>query len=169
MSVSFRASGMLAVAIGLVLSGALIAACSGDGGGSDSPSKEDFIAQADRICADISAESDALVPDVMEAIDQNDFDTVADLYDELATGLSQGLDEIEALGSPEGDEQTIDQWLALGRETVAIAGEIEDLFRAQDTDAVEAALEEGRKIASESDSIADDYGMVDCGSAGNDI
>jgi hypothetical protein len=158
---------LAALAVGLVLFGTAFAACGGDGG-SDAPSKDDFIAQADQICADYTASADAKDAEFQATIDSGDFDGAADLFIETTDEITTSLDEIEAIGIPEGDEETIDEWISLGREQVVIAGEIAESIRAEDAPAIQAGLKEGEALQKEADAIADDYGMIDCGSAGND-
>ncbi len=155
------------VAVGLVLSGALVLACGGDGG-SDAPSKESFIAEADQICAEFNSASDARVAEVEALINDGDFEGAADLFLENADRISTALDEIEELGIPEGDEQTIEEWIALGREQAATAEGVAEAIRVEDGAAINAGIEEGETNLAEADAIADQYGMIDCGSAGND-
>ena len=147
-----------------LLLSAVFAGC----GGSEAPSKEDFIVQADQICADYTATADASDAEFQAAIDSDDFEGAAQLFEETTAEITSSLDEIEEIGVPEGDEETIDEWVALGREQVVIAGDIADAIRAEDGPAIEASVAEGEALQSEADAIADEYGMVDCGSAGNE-
>jgi len=156
---------LAALAVGLVLCGTLFAACGG--GGSDTISKDDFIAQADQICADYSASADASDADFQAALDSGDFEGAATLFEEITAGITTSLDDIVALGAPEGDEQTVDDWVALGRQQVVTAGDVADSIRIQDTPGITAGVSEGEAVQKEADAIADDYGMIDCGSAGN--
>jgi hypothetical protein len=167
LSLNFGGSRIALVAAGLVVSGVLFIACGGDGG-SDSPSKDDFIAQADQICAEFNNDSDARVAEVESLINNGDFDGAADLFLENADLISGALDEIEALGVPEGDEQTVEDWIALGREQAATAEEVAEAIRVEDGAAITAGIEKGDANLAEADAIADEYGMIDCGSAGND-
>jgi hypothetical protein len=166
MGLSSGGTRFASVALGLVLCGTLFAACGGDS--SDAPSKEDFITQADQICADYTASADAKDAEFQAAIDNGDFEGAAVLFEETTAEITTSLDEIEEIGIPEGDEATIEEWIALGREQVVIAGEIADAIRTEDAPGIQAGLREGEALQAEADAIADDYGMVDCGSAGND-
>lgn len=166
---SLKSAGTRVVLIAAVLfaSAALFAACGGNGG-SDAPSQEDFIAQADAICAEFNSDSDARVAEVETLINQGDFEGAADLFLENANRISTALDEIEELGIPEGDEQTIEEWVSLGRDQAATAEEVAEAIRVEDGAAISAGIEEGEANLAEADAIADEYGMIDCGSAGND-
>jgi hypothetical protein len=167
MGFSSGSTRLASVAVGLVLCGTLFAACGGDSG-SDAPSKEDFIAQADQICADYTAGAEAKDAEFQATIDSGDFEGAAVLFEETTAEITTSLDEIEEIGIPEGDEATIEEWIKLGREQVVVAGEIADAIRIEDAPGIRAGLREGEALQAEADTIADEYGMVDCGSAGND-
>ena len=164
MGLSSGGTRLASIAVGFVICGTLFAAC----GGSDAPSRDDFIAQADQICADYTASADAKDAEFQATIDSGDFEGAAVLFEEATAEISTSLDEIEEIGAPEGDEETIDEWIALGREQVVIAGDIADAVRAEDAPAIQASLAEGQALRDEADAIADEYGMVDCGSAGDE-
>jgi hypothetical protein len=149
--------------IGLLLSAIVLASC----GGSDGASKEDFITEADGICAEFRAIADERTPIFEAAIDRGDFAAAADEFDGITDETERVIAEIDQLEVPEGDEQTIDEWLELGREQVVVAGEVSDAIRARDAQAINAGVEEGEELSTQADEIADDYGMVDCGSAGD--
>lgn len=156
-----------AICVGALLTAVAFAGC---GGGDDSgaPSKDDFIAQADQICADYKVAADAKEAEFLSLVDGGDLEGAADLFIETTDGITTALDDIVALGAPEGDEETINDWVALGREQVVVAGDIAESVRADDGPAIEAALAEGEALQDEADIVADEYGMIDCGSAGND-
>jgi hypothetical protein len=163
MSLASRFSRPASLSLAVLLSAGFIAAC----GGSDAPSKEDFIAEADQICADYNLDAKDKQAEFQSAIDSGDLEGAAQIFEENAAAINDGIDEIEAIGLPEGDEETIESWFDLGRQQADIAGEMADAIAADDGQALDAALAEGDQIQQEADAIADDYGMVDCGSAGN--
>lgn len=164
---TFRHTRIAAIGVGALLLTAVFAGCGGSDDGSGALSKEDFIAQADQICADYTASADASDAEFQAAIESGDFEGAAKLFEETTAGITTSLDDIEALGAPEGDEQTIDEWIALGREQAVIAGDVAESIRIQDAPGITAGVNEGEAVQQEADAVADDYGMVDCGSAGN--
>ena len=58
--------------------------------------------------------------------------------------------------------------MALSREQVELSAELAEAIRADDGAAVEEISAEGDAIEAESDALADEYGFVDCGSAGDE-
>jgi hypothetical protein len=163
MSLASRVSRTVSVSVAVLLAAGFVAAC----GGSDAPSKEDFIAEAAQICADYNADAKQAQAEFQTAIEAGDLEGAAQLFEENAAAINEGIDEIEAIGLPEGDEETIEGWFELGRQQADVAAEMADASAADDGQALDAALEEGNQIQEEADAIADEYGMVDCGSAGN--
>jgi hypothetical protein len=101
---------MLALAVaGLVAVG--VAACGDDGGDDTSSetgttaaaiSEEDFVAQANEICAEGNAELD-------EGPEDGDFEGF--ITDALIPNIQAQVDAIEALGAPEGQEEQVAQFL----------------------------------------------------------
>jgi hypothetical protein len=149
--------------IAILLTAALVSAC----GGSDGPSREEFIVDADAICAEFRTTADERTPIFEAAVDRGDFDAAADEFDGITAETEKVIAEIDDLEVPEGDEETIDEWLQLGRDQVVVANEVSDAIRARETEAINAGVAEGEDLSARADEIADDYGMVDCGSAGD--
>jgi hypothetical protein len=163
MSLASRFTRPAALSLAVLLSAGFIAAC----GGSDAPSKEDFIAEADQICADFNEQATAKAQEFQDALNQNDLATAASVFEDNAAAINTGLDEIEDIGIPDGDQETLDEWISLGRQQADLASEVADAVANGDGNTVQAKIEEGDRIQTEADRIADDYGMVDCGSAGS--
>lgn len=165
---NLRTTRIASIGVGAVLLAAAFTGCGGSDDDSGALSKEDFIAQADQICADSIAESKTNEEAFLAAINENDLETAADIVADNGDLISEGIDEFEALEPPEEDQETIDEFVALSREQVELSDELADAIRADDGAAVEEISAEGDAIEAESDALADEYGMVDCGSAGDD-
>jgi hypothetical protein len=162
-----RSGGTRIAAIGVaaVLAAAAVAGCGGDDSGE--LSKDEFIAQADQICADFNESADADQQEFESLLDQGDFEAAADSFDQTAADSEEALAELEALQPPAEDQETIDEWLAILGEQPALAQEFSDALRAEDVQAINALGPEVQRLDADSDAIADEYGLVDCGSAGN--
>jgi len=151
--------------VGALLAAAVFAGC----GGSDSGelSKDEFIVQADQICAELNATAKADQEEFQTLLDQGDFEAAADNFDQTAATSEEALAQIEELAPPAEDQATIDEWLAILNEQPALTEEFSAALRAQEIGTINALAPEVERLTAESDAIADDYGMVDCGSAGN--
>ncbi|MGK2932797.1 MAG: hypothetical protein ACSLFD_08515, partial [Solirubrobacterales bacterium] len=94
-----------------------------------------------------------------------DFEAASAALTEATDSLEGAIDEIEELGAPEGDEETIDEFIALSRDQVDLNRDAADAAADGDEEALTAASEGIDAAESESDTIADGYGLTDCGSA----
>jgi hypothetical protein len=152
--------------VGALLAAAVFAGC---GGGDDSGelSKDEFIAQADQICADLNETAKADQEEFQALLDQGDLMAAADNFDQTAATSADALAELEALVPPAEDQATIDEWLEILNEQPRLTDEFSAALRAGDVDRIDAIGPEVQSLDAESDAIADEYGMVDCGSAGN--
>jgi len=151
--------------VGALLAAAVFAGC----GGSDSGelSKDEFIVQADQICAELNATAKADQEEFQTLLDQGDFEAAADNFDQTAAANEEALTQFEGLEAPAEDQATIDEWTQIGRDQLVLAEEFSAALRAQDIDTINAIGPEVEGLDADSDAIADEYGMVDCGSAGN--
>ena len=158
-------SRLAVIGIGALLAAAAVAGCGGDDSGE--LSKDEFIAQADQICADFNASADADQQEFESLLDQGDFEAAADSFDQTAADSEVALADLEALEPPAEDQATIDEWLAILGEQPGLAEEFSTALRTRDIQAIRALGPEVQRLDADSDAIADEYGMVDCGSAGN--
>lgn len=142
----------------LVALAALVAGCGGGDETTDETvtlTKAEFIKQGDAICKEANEENET---EAEEFAEENDFtlekaseeqleEAVAEV---LVPSLNQQVEELDALGAPEGDEEQVEE-IVVSLEDVA--GEIED-----DPSLVfeEKTLEKPAKLASS-------YGFKVCG------
>lgn len=157
---------LVAIGVGTLLVAAVFTGCGGDDSGE--LSKDEFIAQADQICAEFNEAADADQNEFESLLDQGDFEAAADRFDETAAASEDAHAELGELVPPAEDQATIDEWLAILGEQPALTKEFSVALRAQDFQAIEAMGPEIDSLDADSNEIADDYGMVDCGSEGND-
>lgn len=155
--------------VGAVLFAAGITGC---GGGDDEESgpltKDEYIAQADQICADSKTETDALEAEFNSAFDAGDLEGAADVLEEANAIVEDAVADLESLEPPEEDQATIDEFLSLSDQQVEIGGQLADAIReGGDQATVQDIGAQADDLEQQSDAIADDYGLTDCGSAGN--
>lgn len=125
-------------------SAALLAVGIGGCGGGDSTTdtattaaltKAEFVKQANAICAEGNKETDAIFASFDKGEPKAEAETV--IENQFVPSVQQQIDEIRALGAPEGDEATVEEMLDLAQadlETIesepgiVISGEEEDQF-----------------------------------------
>jgi len=164
---SLKSHRLALIGAGLVLFTAGFAGCGGDDD-SGPLTKDEFIAQADQICADTNASTDANEAEFNSAIQSGDLDAAADLVAESNTEIEDAIGQIEDLDAPEEDQATIDQFLSISNDQIELASKLEGAIRDGDNPELKALGAQADQLQKESDTVADEYGFVDCGSAGND-
>jgi len=127
-------------------------ALTGCGGGDEEAapepiSKADFTTQANKICADGSAELAAAADELGEDPTQEQIEGFAS--DTVVPNIQGQHDDIEALGAPEGDEDEVDAILAALQEGV------------DTTEADPSTITSGDPFA-EANELAGAYGLEDC-------
>ena len=165
MSVKSTTGRIVLLGVTALTGAVLFAGCGGSD--SDSNSKEDFIASADQICAEFRDQSKPMEQEFQDAISSGDLDSAATVFEDQADGMSQAVDDMEALDVPDGDEETISQFIDLSRQQVDVTREAAEAIRNGDKQALNAAITKGDGLDAQSDQIADEYGLTDCGSAGD--
>ena len=166
---SVKSSRLAVIGVGFVLFAAGIAGCGGDDDGDSGPlTKDEFIAQADQICADATASTDAQEEEFNSAIEGEDLEAAADLLTEGNTTVEDAIAEIEALEPPEEDQATVDEFIELSHQQADLGTELADAVRAGDGATIDELSAQANDLEEQSDTLADDYGMVDCGSASDD-
>ena len=142
----------LAALLILVLVPLALAACGGD----DGPSKDDYIADADKICERSDKETEAVFEQAFEDPQNPKPDEAQAALEEALPIVKEDLTELKGLDKPEGDEEEIDAiWEAIdtGIKTLEEAS--------ADPNASLVALTSEPFAAGEK--LAGDYGMKECG------
>ena len=131
-----------------------LAACGGGDESSTTPealTKDEFIAQADEICATATDEFDAALEELSAGGQPSD-EEVATFFSETLVPL--GKDEaaqIDALAAPEGDEEEVD----------AIVTALNDAIAEVESDP-EAAIAAEDDPFEQYGTLAEDYGLTEC-------
>jgi hypothetical protein len=161
------------LSLALVALALLVAGCGG-GGDSGPQTKEGFINDADNVCenlagkfADAGSQSPGTASDIAKAND-----TLADLYDKLANGLTGVRLPVASaarrgaagyVGSVRAADPLVAQLRATGAAFVAAAKTNDAQKFAVAGDNVRAALDAFRAARAKSDTLAVSYGLNFCG------
>jgi pSer/pThr/pTyr-binding forkhead associated (FHA) protein len=120
------------------------------------PSKEDFIADADAICAAKSDEADAIeVP--------TDLTGYGPYFEQITQIQREEINEINALEAPEDDAETLEGFMDTQEELAGIFVRMADSANASDQDAFDIALADATSVQSRASDLAQDYGFQNCG------
>ena len=141
-----------AALITALIAGGLVA-CGGDDEG---PSKAEYIEEVDKICARSDAETDRLA---QEAFEDPEKPTPGEAQAFLEKGLpvvQDALEDVDEVEKPKDDEEKLEEWIAA---TQAGITTLEEASQSPDTSLTALV---GEPFA-ESEKIAEEYGMEDCG------
>lgn len=161
--------------LGVLLAFALVgAACGGDA----TLSKDEYIAQADAICADANTRFDAIRVEFANLPEPSNVEgfaepLVADFVDQFTTVLEEQVSDVRALPAPEGDEDVLaamyDDLEAVARAirqlaAAAAAGDVEAIEQlTSQEDQGHAGLRVVATAFSDLDIRAREYGLTVCG------
>ncbi|HTU14248.1 MAG TPA: hypothetical protein VMF31_03550 [Solirubrobacterales bacterium] len=162
MSVKFRRFAGLAAGAVLVIAG--ITGCGGDGGEDESSAltQEEFVAQANALCAEFRTAAEDSTAEYDEAQQAGDIEAAADAYAKAGDQMSVMISGIDGLGAPEGDEGTIDEIVSLGGQMVDNTAAGAEALRTEDLEAVGETNTEADKLRSQFDAAAGEYGLTGC-------
>jgi hypothetical protein len=136
------------------------AGCGGDddddGGGASNVTKEEFIANADEICAGYTERGEALGDDL--AADASTEEVSAVILEDALPLFREQIAELRELDLPEADADELEQ---LWDDLEAGADE----FEQQLEDDPEVALSDDFDPFAEANAFATEYGMEECGSS----
>jgi hypothetical protein len=142
---------------GLAVAGAaiLIAGC---GGGSDSLSAEELRTQADAICADADARTDAIADPTSE-------EELVPAYTELLSIQRDSISRLKELSPPSELESTWNEAISLQEEQVAtLQGLVDRIGAGEDVQTVlEEVTPEAEAREEQLDRLADELGLTVCG------
>jgi hypothetical protein len=162
-------------ALGLLLAFALVgAACGGD----VAVSKDEYIAQADAICADANAQFDAIRVEFANLPEPSNVEgfaepLVADFVDQFTAVLEEQVSDVRALPVPEGDEDLLAtiyddlEGVARAIRELAAAAAAGDLGAIEQLTSQEDQGHAGLRVVatafSDLDIRANEYGFTVCG------
>jgi tetratricopeptide (TPR) repeat protein len=172
---------------GLATFALLLGACSDDGDDeaddttTTTEAAADFVTEVDALCEandeatdELNDDLNAALEDVDAALQEGDEDAAADAADEAIAVFEQGvdaneqfIDDVEALGVPDEQRETVDGVIELLEEQNAVIADGVAALEERDYDAF---IEVGQEISDEEDEIdersqalADELGTEHCG------
>lgn len=123
---------------------------------SEGPSKEEFIEQADAICAEADAKTEGLdVPRTPQGLAE-----FVDRAQEISEDL---LADIRALEIPEEGRETIEQMLQKIEETIAFLPDVQEAAESGDLRDIGRIGRRVQESAAEANRLAQEYGLEQCG------
>ena len=159
----------LALALGL----ALLAGCGGDdndggGGGGDAMTREDFVAEANKICREGEEKINAKAQEVQEKIQdagsnaEDQQKAVADVLEETAKEYDPYLDRLGDLKPPEDLQADWDKFLAGVNDAFELIPDLADATRDGDRDKLSELTTRFSQIAGDTRPFAQKYELDDC-------
>lgn len=160
----FRTFAPVLVGMALALGG-----CGEDAGSSagDEPgqsrlTKEEYLLQADAICAE-TVEQTRRIGDRVAGVRARNFSKqVAALLRAQAKEIRAGYRRVKALRPPLGDQPQVDEYLATVQDVIDANDDYITALRTKRRTAMLRALREGRRADGEQEILADLLGLVDC-------
>ena len=145
---------LAAVALALVAAGCGDDDDSGDSGDGSATAltKEEFLQQGNAICANGNAELDAVTANFGPGTSPAEIE--AFVTDTLVPNVQGQIDDLSALTPPEGDEEEVEAILTAAEDALA---EVEEVPSTVTEDG-------GTDPFNEANRLAEDYGLVACGS-----
>jgi hypothetical protein len=122
------------------------------------PSKEEFIEEADAICAANSDEADALEQPSDAPLEQ-----LAPYFEEIRKIQEDEVQELEALEAPDEDADLLDDFLGTQRELATNFATMSESASSGDQDGFDSALVDATTVQSRATELAQDYGFENCG------
>jgi hypothetical protein len=121
-------------------------------GGEDSLSEEDFLAQFDEICLEVSDDIQAIgEPATTEEL--------AEQAGEAVDIASQGVEDLSELSPPEDLQDTVDELLEVLEQRVELFEDLQAAAEDDDNDAIESLAEDNAELESEVDGLGEDLGL----------
>ena len=131
-----------------------IVACGDDE--DEGPAKSDYIAEVDKICARSDAETNRLAEEAFEDPEDPQPDEAQAFLKQGLPVVQDALEDIEQVEKPKDDEERLEEWIA------ATEAGVTSLEEASATPETSLTALVGEPFA-ESEKIAEEYGMKDCG------
>lgn len=135
----------------------LPAACAGgeDGGG-----EEEFLPEANAICANYGPKIAAIPPPL------EDDDEWAAIAADMGDQLEASVNELQQLEPPADLEDDYSTWVALRADILTAMRSVQDAANIHDDPGIEAGLDTVAEKQAEADALAEELGLVDCSPTG---
>lgn len=136
-----------------VMAGGVVACGDEDEG----PSKAEYIEEVDKICAKSDAETNRLASEAFEDPEKPQPDEAQAFLEQGVPVVQEAVEDIKEVEKPKDDEEKLEEWITA---TEAGVTSLEEASQAPETSLTALV---GEPFA-ESEKIADEYGMKECGS-----
>jgi hypothetical protein len=121
-------------------------------------SEDEFVSQGNEICAEANDQVEALqLPAPDEPIT-----ALAKPFREAGQITQEGYDKLVALTPPENRQQEFNEFLALGKDSIADSEKAADAAEAGDTQQVQAVIQKAGPREKKSDALASSIGLDEC-------
>ena len=143
-----------------------LAGCGDDGPPSDA--RADYIARADRICAEANRQG-ASINDRLRAVDKAATDPEAALAEaapilrEAATSQREANEKLKSLPAPSADRDEINKLNALHDDQVELVDRMADAAEAGDVQRLQTTGAEVEPVSERARDAAQDFGFKECG------
>lgn len=142
----------------------MVGGCGGGGGGG--AGKDDFIAQADQVCAagnKALATFDARMAEAQRGADPSEvFPALATVTREAAAASQPFLLRLDALKTPNDDRDELKAWVADRRRQQSLLDELADAFEQQDEGTIATLSQRVDALNEKGNAFARKYGMAEC-------
>jgi len=133
-----------------------LAACGGD----DDESSDEFLSQANAICAEYGPKIEA-IPPPLEDVDE--WGAVgADIGDQLEASVN----ELRLVQPPDDLSDSYAEWIGLRADLLTSMRAVQDAGNIHDEAGVEAGLAAIRETQARADELAEELGLADCSPTG---
>lgn len=133
-----------------------LAACGGD----DNGSSDEFLSQANAICADYGAKIAAIPPPV-EGLDE-----WAAIAADMSDQLEASVNELRLLEPPEDLTDGFADWVGMRADILATMRGVQDAANIHDEPAIESGLATVAEQQTRADALAEELGLADCSPTG---
>jgi hypothetical protein len=133
-----------------------LAACGGD----EDASSDEFLSQANAICADYGPKIAAIPPPV------EDLDEWAAIAADMSDQLEASVNELRLLEPPGDLADGFGDWIGIRSEILAAMRGVQDAATIHDEPAIETGLATVAEKQDEADALAGELGLADCSPTG---
>ena len=133
----------------------------GCGGGGDRLTKDEFVRQANAVCA----KYEQRVQSLMSGVPAGDEKQLASSIEKVLPVIRKGNDELRSLRPPESLQSSFDRWMGIADAEVTAAQNLRNALRSSDQQATQDAFEELQSKDVAQDRLArQELGLIGCAS-----
>lgn len=130
----------------------------------DSPTRQEFIRQADKLCGEYDRRTAPFDEDYADARRSGDTAKAADAIEGVTHAATDHLAKLRALEPPPDDRVPIGKYLDVAAEQIGLGRRLADAIRGGDGTRAEALADELRRGGERAEGLAQGYGFKECGS-----